>query len=303
MHSFQVEEVAIEVPWGKVAGKWWGPKNVRPILALHGWQDNAGSFDAIIPRLPTHLSYLALDLPGHGHSSRIPHGIFYCTALIKHVLNIIRDHYKWNQLSLMAHSMGSIISFQYVGIYPERCDLLVALDALKPMQRKPSKLIELLATKCDEFAIADARNRQQAEPPSYTYDEIIDRWIKGTNNSITKEAAPALVRRAIAPSSTDPKKFYFTRDSRLKSFNHALISQEVCLEMARRIKMPYLLIKAANSPYYENKKYFDETVQVLEENNPKFEWCMVDGTHHCHLTEPALVEARISQFLNKYRPA
>lgn len=38
----KVEEIQIKFPWGHVAGKWWGPKNVRPIVSLHGWQDNAG---------------------------------------------------------------------------------------------------------------------------------------------------------------------------------------------------------------------------------------------------------------------
>lgn len=32
------KEVSIEVPWGKVSGKWWEPYDIRPILTLHGWQ-------------------------------------------------------------------------------------------------------------------------------------------------------------------------------------------------------------------------------------------------------------------------
>lgn len=33
-----VEEIRIPVPWGHIAGKWWGPKNKRPVVAYHGWQ-------------------------------------------------------------------------------------------------------------------------------------------------------------------------------------------------------------------------------------------------------------------------
>lgn len=54
----------MEVPWGHVAGKWYGSENVRPIVMLHGWQDNAGTFDTLVPLLPNHLSYLSIDLPG-----------------------------------------------------------------------------------------------------------------------------------------------------------------------------------------------------------------------------------------------
>lgn len=31
---------------------------------LHGWMDNAGTFDTLIPLLPKELSYLSIDLPG-----------------------------------------------------------------------------------------------------------------------------------------------------------------------------------------------------------------------------------------------
>lgn len=63
----QPKEVKIRVPWGGyIAGKWYGPDNVQPILMIHAWQDNAGSFDPLLPLLPSNFSYLAIDLPGHG---------------------------------------------------------------------------------------------------------------------------------------------------------------------------------------------------------------------------------------------
>lgn len=33
-------EIQIPVPWGKIAGKWWGPIDKRPIVCIHGWQVN-----------------------------------------------------------------------------------------------------------------------------------------------------------------------------------------------------------------------------------------------------------------------
>lgn len=46
--QISVEEVEIEFPWGKLAAKWWGSKQQKPILVLHGWQDNAGNGFSLI---------------------------------------------------------------------------------------------------------------------------------------------------------------------------------------------------------------------------------------------------------------
>ncbi|GBP10884.1 Serine hydrolase-like protein [Eumeta japonica] len=74
IHSIPVKEVKIPTQWGFIAGKLWGNDQQRPILALHGWQDNAGTWDTLIPLLPKEYSFLAIDFPGHGQSSWYPPG-------------------------------------------------------------------------------------------------------------------------------------------------------------------------------------------------------------------------------------
>lgn len=81
-------------------GKWWGPIDQQPLVALHGWQDNAGTFDRLIPLLPPNLAILAIDMPGHGLSSHLPTGQFYYVfwdGLI--ILRRITKYYKWNKVS------------------------------------------------------------------------------------------------------------------------------------------------------------------------------------------------------------
>ena len=58
-------------------GVWWGSKTKQPVLALHGWQDNAGTWDKLSPYLLPEISILAIDLPGHGLSSHYPPGQMY----------------------------------------------------------------------------------------------------------------------------------------------------------------------------------------------------------------------------------
>ena len=55
----------------------WGPKDGRPVFAIHGWLDNAGTFDALIPLLPKDLRVVAVEMPGHGLSDPFPPDIAY----------------------------------------------------------------------------------------------------------------------------------------------------------------------------------------------------------------------------------
>ena len=45
-------EVSIPVPWGIIAGREWGSPTGVPWIAVHGWLDNAGSFDTLAPLFP-----------------------------------------------------------------------------------------------------------------------------------------------------------------------------------------------------------------------------------------------------------
>lgn len=203
------------MPWGIVAGKWYGPENVRPIVMLHGWQDNAGTFNTLIPLLPQNLSYLALDLPGHGFSSRLPHGQYYSVMNFIHTLNHIQRHYNWKQLSFCSHSMGAQISQLYASMYPDRCDLLICLDALmKPYKKSMDIMIGHFQKIGSDFLLLDQLNRSGKEPPTYTIQEILERWIKQTN--MTPQAVEHLMERGVLPSKNDPNRFYFSRDIRLK---------------------------------------------------------------------------------------
>lgn len=44
MSQIEVEEINVEIQLKSIAGKWWGSKEKRPILLLHGWLHNAGTF-------------------------------------------------------------------------------------------------------------------------------------------------------------------------------------------------------------------------------------------------------------------
>ena len=96
-----VDELEFEVPYGKLAAKSWHEETdeCKRVLALHGWMDNSGSFDKLMPLIKHEdgLYIVALDLPGHGRSSQLPPGSSYSDLNIVMEIRRCLTELKWIQ--------------------------------------------------------------------------------------------------------------------------------------------------------------------------------------------------------------
>ena len=301
--NLKVEELKIKVPWGHIAAKLWGPKNVKPMLAIHGWQDNAGTFDTLIPLLPEDTSYLAIDLPGHGLSSHFPDGLLYSQIDMLHTIELIRETFNWEKISFFTHSLGAQLAFQYSSMYPDKSDFFIGIDTLMPHIRNTDYMVDFYTQQLPLLRKNSERLRKKTQPPLYTYNEMVETMHKSSFNSVSTEAAPYLLERAITKSTTKPEKYFFHRDNRLKFFNFSTYTQAIILSLAKNIKIPHLNIKASGSPYEEQTMInnYNEVHKFFKENNPLFESTITDGTHHVHLNYPLKISGTISNFINKYK--
>src|SRR5258705_5120 len=84
------KELSFSVNGLRLTAKTWGDPMSAPTFALHGWLDNANSFDRLAPLLPE-LDLVALDFAGHGFSSHRPAGVHYTSLLDVQV----RGGYTW----------------------------------------------------------------------------------------------------------------------------------------------------------------------------------------------------------------
>lgn len=296
-----VEEIELTFPWGTMAAKWWGRKDVRPIVAVHGWQDNAGSFDTLIPLLSSDWSYLAIDLPGHGRTSHLPGGISYNKMDLIFVFNELMEIYRWPKISFLAHSMGSIAAFVFTALFPKKVDLIIALDTIKPQVFTPKVAVKFLQYQSENLLLADKRNRDATSlPPTYAYDELVDRVILGSMQSVDRDKAKYMIERAVVESKDSPGKFHFSRDIRVKYMFDFHFAQDLCLEMAKHIRIPHLFIRASDKMFSEHPKHIKEIVELLQRTNPHFQVAHVVGTHHMHLNSPELVAPHVNEFLRRH---
>ncbi|KAB0385670.1 hypothetical protein FD755_000626 [Muntiacus reevesi] len=133
-----ISELKLAVPWGHIAAKAWGSHQAAPVLCLHGWLDNANSFDRLIPLLPKDFHYIAMDFGGHGLSSHYSRGFpYYHQNFVSEVRRVAADKQetepvsqKWNRFSLLGHSFGATVGGMFSCIFPEMVDKLILLDAL-----------------------------------------------------------------------------------------------------------------------------------------------------------------------------
>ena len=79
-----------------------------PVLATHGWLDNASTFDLLAPRLDG-CEVVALDLAGHGFSgSRSPDAAYNIWEDVGDLLEV-REQLGWARCNLLGHSRGAAI--------------------------------------------------------------------------------------------------------------------------------------------------------------------------------------------------
>ncbi|XP_036154646.1 serine hydrolase-like protein 2 isoform X9 [Myotis myotis] len=122
-------ELKLAVPWGHIAAKAWGSQKGSPILCLHGWLDNANSFDRLIPLLPRDFYYVAMDFGGHGLSSHYSPGLPYYYQNFVGEIRRVSAALKWDRFSIMGHSFGGTVGGMFSCMFPEMVDKLILLDS------------------------------------------------------------------------------------------------------------------------------------------------------------------------------
>lgn len=277
-----------------VLGKWWGNVHQQPVIAVHGWQDNCGTWDTLVPLLSPEVTVLAIDLPGHGFSSHIPAGLAYQATDILFFMKYILRHYGWDKVTLLAHSMGSAQSFIYSSVFPDDVHKYIGIDAFKPLSIDPKK--DLIAQSNEVNNVLDITNLNNSQRPKFNYDEMMERaYEKMIAKSVTKDSCKILLRRGMVPAGGG--KYNFTIDLRVKATRLTGWTHDHVLELASRIRSEVLLIKANSGITLEKQNVVDDVIEVIRKSARKFEYQEVEGTHHVHLNNPERVAPIINKFL------
>eukprot|EP00286_Rhodomonas_abbreviata_P021542 CAMPEP_0181295214 /NCGR_PEP_ID=MMETSP1101-20121128/4023_1 /TAXON_ID=46948 /ORGANISM="Rhodomonas abbreviata, Strain Caron Lab Isolate" /LENGTH=382 /DNA_ID=CAMNT_0023399941 /DNA_START=103 /DNA_END=1251 /DNA_ORIENTATION=+ len=166
-------------------------------LCLHGFLDNAATFDLVAPRMVERgfASCMAcIDFAGHGQSEGRAGGTYHALDHVADAVNIV-DALAWQRFSIMGHSFGGGIAQAMAAVIPERVVRLVSVEALGLLPSHASTAVAMVRQN-----ILD-RDRG-ANPQTYnTLEECAVRRSKQNFvGSMPVGAAAVLVKRGTRPS-------------------------------------------------------------------------------------------------------
>lgn len=127
------DELRVALPGLTLAAQCWGNPDAPPLLALHGWLDNAGSYAHLAPLLAAQFHVIALELPGHGHADHLPAGASYhFVDYVRAVLGAMQA-LSLPPCVLLGHSLGAGVATLVAAAAPERVSRLLLIEGLGPL--------------------------------------------------------------------------------------------------------------------------------------------------------------------------
>ncbi|NIF18348.1 alpha/beta hydrolase [Pantoea sp. Cy-639] len=279
--SAQVEELRLALGHIELAAHLFGPADGLPVIALHGWLDNANSFARLAPQLAG-LRIVALDLAGHGYSQHRPVGAGYALADYAHDVLRVAEQLGWQRFGLLGHSLGAIIAVQLAGALPERVSHLALIDGVIPPTLSEQDAAERLGTALQ----AQLRLEGKRKSVYATLEEGVEARMKGMV-AVSREAAELLAQRGLMPV---PGGYSWRSDSRLTLPSPTRLNQAQAMAFVRRLACPTCLVVAADGMLARHTELLEQL---------PFEQQTLPGGHHLHLND-AQGAALVADCFNRF---
>lgn len=273
------EELTLDVGGVELAAKRWRNGTQR-VLALHGWLDNAGTFDYLAPLLNADI--VALDLPGHGLSyHRTLQGTYNIWDDLPDILRAA-DALGWQTFHVLGHSRGAIISALLTATLPERIESIVMLDGVRPLTRPGEEFFEQLALHL----------REHVEPASSaTIYPSFEHALRARciASGMSESAAHPIVERGLQQVA---QGWIWRSDRRLRLASAMRLSeQHIAVMLQKLVKTRHLLLLAAAG----EGSMAERRGQLARDYNLR--WESFPGGHHFQL-EPQV--ASLGKIINSF---
>jgi len=268
-----MEEITFNVKGLKIAAKTWGDPQKKPVLALHGWLDNAASFDFLAPLLTEKYYIVALDLPGHGHSAHLPaHGVYHFIDGVVHVQQLV-EHLQWKKYSLLGHSMGSGIASLLAGVTPDAIENGWFIEVLGALSRPENAVVSHLQNYFENI-------KHLKSPHFYpTFEDAVQARMKAGH--VNYDTAAALASRSV--TNVDGQ-FHWRHDARLVLPSPMYLTEGQVLAFLEKITAPCCYFVAEHGFPFPPEVIAQRCAAI-----PHLKKFTIPGGHHCHMEHPQAI--------------
>lgn len=276
------ETIELTTAAGTLCGLRWGTPGERPILALHGWLDNAASFSLLAPLL-RNADVVAIDLPGHGCSDHRPVGsLYHFIDYIPVVLQAIKE-LGWRSCLLMGHSLGAGIALFAAAANPKTVSGLCLIDGLGPQTENATNAGIRLQTSISRTNFV----QKHTSRVHTSIETMIEARFRAGN--IDRESARLLVERNVIKVEN---AFRWRSDSRLLLPSLQYMTEEQVHSVLRLINAP-IALGIASHGLLKNQTESEDRIGLFSKMNVE----EFDGHHHFHLDNPYPLAHAINRFI------
>ena len=267
------EFATITLPQLSLRAQQWGDPSLPPLLALHGWLDNAGSFTRLAPLLADRYHVIALELPGHGHSDHRSAGSSY--PFLDYVRDVLAaaDALQLAHCTLLGHSLGAGVASLVAAAIPERINRLFLIEGLGPLGDDGTHTLERFRR-----AMRPSSNRRLRV--FSTIEQAIEarRLVSG----LAAELARPIVERGLRETEDG---WSWRSDPALTQPSSSRLAEAQIHALLRGIAAPTSLLLAQPATSYLPSEPMQARAACVADITVGY----MDGGHHLHLEHPRAV--------------
>lgn len=269
------EFITIDLPQLSLRAQRWGDASLPPLLAVHGWLDNAGSFARLAPLLAARHHVIALELPGHGHSEHLPAGSHY------HFLDYVRDvlaaadALQLPRYTLLGHSLGAGVAALVASARPERIERLLLIEGLGPLGDDGLRTLQRFRE-----ALAPRSNSGKRLRVFHSIEQAIE--ARSMVSGLAAELARPIVERGLIET---PGGWRWRSDPALTRSSANRLAESQVYALLRGISAPTALLLARPATSYLPA----EPMQARAACVADITVTHMHGGHHLHLEQPQSV--------------
>jgi len=240
-----------------------------PVLALHGWLDNALSFQPLFASLDG-LDMAAIDFPGHGESPpRAPAARYHFDDYVFDAL-AAADTLGWKRFHLLGHSLGGAVASVLAAACPDRVLSLTVIEGLGPLTAPADRTAE-------GWRKAVTAARQRPRRVHATREAAIE--ARTRNSDLRPEAAELLARRGLVEGQGG---WHWRHDLRLTWPSTQRYTEPQVLDLLGHIECPTHCILAKPRSRVIPAGLIERRAASIS----NLELHEFEGGHHLHMEAP-----------------